>query len=184
MARAGDLSNFEFIKDVSLRENLDRTFDHILELISLSESTKYNEVLKGSFRKTIIIYTASIIEALLLYILKQKKTEEECAQTKKKFVILKKFYPVEESKHIVLGEYREEKDIVHFDKLNLDQINKYCRKFQLIEESVFQRVDRVRILRNQQHLGGLSRIERGYTKTDLELVFSVAREVKKLAGNV
>lgn len=76
-------SNFAFITDPILRENLDRVFDHILELLYLSESARYNDILKSSFRKTIIIYTASIIEGLLLYTLKQKKTEEECAQEKK-----------------------------------------------------------------------------------------------------
>lgn len=82
-------SNFEFIRDDALRENLDRVFDHIIELVSLAESSAYDSVLRSSFRKTVIIYTGSIIEALLLHILKVHKTEEECARSFSEFKIIK-----------------------------------------------------------------------------------------------
>lgn len=64
-------SNFSFVTDEVLRVNLDVTFRHLIELLSLSESDKYSETLKSSFRKMVIIYTASIVEALLLWILKR-----------------------------------------------------------------------------------------------------------------
>lgn len=181
MAPATTNSNFEFINDDALRENLDRAFDHILELISLSESPEYDKALRSSFRKTIIIYTASIIEALLLHILKQSKTEEECAFVKMEFEIVQNIYQIDEQKRIVLGEDKGVRERLRFDKLNLDQIMKLCREHSLINTDFFSEIDRVRALRNRQHLGGLSEIDRDYTKKDLEFVFSVAREVKIIA---
>ena len=71
------MSNFAFVTDKILRENLDVAFEHVTDLLSLSESNSYSSLAKSSFRKTIIIYTASIIEALLLYFLKKKFTEKD-----------------------------------------------------------------------------------------------------------
>ncbi len=186
MARQRQISNFDFVRDDVLRENLDKVFDHIVELISLSESSSYDRVLKSSFRKTVIIYTASIIEALLLHILKESKAEEECASVniEKKFRVEKWIYEVDEAKWIVLGESREERPKVRFEKMNLDNINKFCKEFNLIPEKLSSDVEKVRDLRNRQHLGGLSKVDRTYTKRDLEYVFSVARKVKKQARKV
>lgn len=174
-------SNFAFIKDRNLRENIDIVFDHIVELVSLSESNQYNEVIKSSFCKTIIIYTASIIEALLLYILQQKKSEEEYAQSKKSFKIEKVLYKVDEKKRIVLGAEVEEKEKFSFKKINLGQINKLCKEKGFIKEELFKDIDSVRELRNRQHIGLLSEVDKDYTKKDLEFVFSVANKVKNLA---
>jgi len=176
-------SNFGFIQDINLRENLDIVFDHIIVLISLSESEKYGHVLKSSFRKTIIIYTASIIEALLLYILKQNKTEAECALTKRNFKIIEDIYRIDKNKKIVLGEEVEEKEKFSFNKINLDQIKKLCKDHALITEILAKEIDTVRDLRNRQHLGGLSSVDRDYSKKDLEFVFFVAGKVKRLVKN-
>ena len=60
------MSNFAFIDDEVLKTNLDIAFDHIIELITISDSD-FKPLLISSFRKTIIILMASIIEALLLW---------------------------------------------------------------------------------------------------------------------
>ena len=177
-------SNFAFIADAVLRSNLDRTFDHIVELVSLSESPKYDELLKSSFRKTTIIFTASIVEALLLFILKKQKTEKECAQLRTSFKVLKELYRIDERKRIVLGEDRHEREKFSFNKLNLDQINKLCRDHKIIADTLYKNIDNVRILRNRQHLGGLDQVDQDYTAKDLEFVFSVAREIKLLVEHV
>jgi len=139
-------------------------------------------VLKSSFRKTIIIYTASIIEALLLFHLRQRTTEEECAQDRREFCIAKNIYEIDSVNMIVLGEWRLRKDKIRFDKLNLDQINRLCKDYKLIGGELHQKIDRVRLLRNRQHLGTLQYIDRDYTKADIEFIFSVAKNVKQLVN--
>jgi hypothetical protein len=181
MVRIQEESNFEFVDDAILRGNLDRIFDHILELLLLSESSSYDPVLKGSFRQTIIIYTASIIEGLLLYALGQKKTEKDCAREKKVFSITKEIYQIDSTHRIVLVEDRVELDVVKFAKINLDQLNKLCKEYDVIENTLYERVDKVRALRNRQHLGSLQDVDSEYSARDLEFVFSVAREVKRIA---
>lgn len=68
------MSHFIFIGDKILRKNLDIALDYIVELIALSKSKSYKDkpVLISSFRKSIVIHTASIIEASLFWKLKQK----------------------------------------------------------------------------------------------------------------
>lgn len=177
-------THFATIKDKVLCTNLDRVFDHILTLIPLSESTSYEEIVKSSFCKTIIIYTASIIEALLLYILKQNKTEQECARVKAEFKILLEIYKIDDTKRIVLGEDIEGKEKLKFNKINLGQINDLCLDHGIIDKNMYKNIDKVRYLRNSQHLGSLSGIDRSYTKEDLKFVFDVAKQVKATASSL
>ena len=72
-------SNFPFIDNPVLRKNIDEAFDHILTLLPFTESEDYNEPAKSAFRKTIIIYTASIVEALLFYVLDTEFTDDDIA---------------------------------------------------------------------------------------------------------
>lgn len=173
-------SNFSFINDEILRENLDIAFNHLIELTYLCETPKYNSVLKSSFRKTTIIYTASIIEALLLWLLKKNTHGVNLKKETKIFQISKDIYKINSEEKIVLGKEVIKIEQIKFSKLNLGEINSLCRNSGLITDKVFKDVDRVRELRNRQHIGNLEVVEKDYTKTDLEFVFSVARVVKNL----
>lgn len=174
-------SSFPFVTDEVLRANLDSTFRHLVELFTLSESAKYSDAIKSSFRKTTIIYTASVIEALLLWMLKRSKCEEELAKRQTIFAVAKVIYEINPVERIVLGREEQKTEKFRFDKLNLDQVNALCKEHGIISESVFKDVDEVRKLRNRLHISTLAAVEQDYTKKDLEFVFSVARTVKNLA---
>ena len=165
-------SRFAFVEDSVTRTHLDRAFELIVELVTLSEARSYTNELKSSFRKTIIIYTASIIEAELLLALRSATNETDCGECRE--VIGETLYEISDMKRIVLVEMKFSP--IKFSKLNLDQINKLCKSKNLINAELSKRIDVVRDLRNRQHLGSLSEIEVMYTKQDLELIFSVAKE--------
>ncbi|MFZ2969553.1 MAG: hypothetical protein WA063_00230 [Minisyncoccia bacterium] len=177
-------SNFSFISDSILRKNLDIVFDHIIELISVSESNKYEDTIISSFRKTIIIYTATIIEAILLWKLKEKvKGNDIELKEDWKYKDVRKIHILKESplEKIIWCKRKMETEKKKFSKLNLVEINKLCKKYKIITDSDFENVDKVRDLRNRLHIGGLKKIEEGYTKNDLEFVFGVAKRTKELA---
>ena len=44
-------SNFPFVKNEILRQNLDEAFDHILTLLPFTESVTYNEAAKALFER-------------------------------------------------------------------------------------------------------------------------------------
>ena len=176
------MSNFSFIHDTVLQSNLDKAFEHIVDLLTLSESESYKNkfALVSSLRKTIIIHTASIIEALLLWQLKKlistKKFEMSDEWKYFNVVIL---YQANNSLEVIAGKRRKEKkDIDHLDFLRITDI---CLKNNVLNsEKLRDEIDRVRILRNRLHIGGLVEVEKEYTKKDLEFCFQVADKIKKL----
>lgn len=71
------MSNFPFISNSILQENLDNAFQHVLDLLILINSGDYDKISRNSFRKSTIICTASIIEALLFVLLKNNLSEKD-----------------------------------------------------------------------------------------------------------
>lgn len=178
------MSSFSFIADDTLRTNLDTAFDHINELVAVSESETYREkpVQISSFRKTIIIHIAAIIEALLLWKLKQvvvsKKVELE---DEWKYLDLKVLHKINDSEQVVAGRRKKVKGKI--DKLDFLHITRLCVKHKILKSTRLEKdIDRVRTYRNRQHLGGLREIERDYSKTDLEFCFSVAERVRTVVS--
>ncbi|MDO8659402.1 MAG: hypothetical protein Q7K54_02260 [Candidatus Parcubacteria bacterium] len=173
------MSHFDFISNQTLRNNLDIAFDHVLTLIPFSESKSYRKLAKSSFRKTIIIYTASIIEALLFNQVHEKCSENDLTLYKWELENPKELHEIDDKHKIIGGDYVFKPTVLKLDKINLGIINKLLLEKKLINEDLFEKIDKVRILRNDQHFG-THQVIKEYTKTDLEFVFSVAKDVKKL----
>ncbi len=175
------MSKFGFIKHKVLQENLDVTFKHILDLISSLDDRKYNKLSRSSFRKTIIIHTASIVEALLFYLLKESFSEKDLEKSEWRFEYNKKneLFQVNKNHKIVAGNYKEIRKNIDFKKLNLGQINDLLYEKKIISKTIYKKVDKVRDLRNDQHLSR-HKIIKDYSKKDIEFVFSVAKEVKDI----
>lgn len=174
------MSNFPFISENILRSNLDMAFDHIVDLLTLSHSEQYKNktILVSSLRKTIIIHTASIIEALLLWKLKETcQAEKVKLDNEWKYLDIKVLHHIEDGYEIIAGSRKkEEKDL---DKLDFLRITDLCEKYRVLKTKALREdIDKVRVLRNRLHIGGLSEMEKEYRKEDLEFCFNVAKRVK------
>lgn len=170
-------SNFGFIANDILRQNLDESFDHIVVLLPLIESGSYSDAASNAFRKTCIIYTASIIEALLFHILDTQLSDEDLTDYSWKLSDKKILHIVDESYKIVAGDYKKVGKLLDKEKLNLGMICSILKDKEIIKEPLFSKIDEIRILRNGQHIGAHTSIIE-YTKEDLENAFSVASDVK------
>lgn len=170
-------SNFSFVKDPVLRQNLDDAFDHIVILLPFSESKTYNDVAKSSFRKTMIIYTASIIEALLFHIIDTELDEKGLTTSSWNLVNKKTLHDVDNSHKIVAGDYKMKVERMKKDKLNLGQICDILKERGILSEPLFGQVDAIRVLRNSQHIGPTKKVK-SFSEADLENAFSVASDVK------
>ena len=178
------MKQYSFISDKILSGNLDITSEHILELMSISESLAYQneKILLSSFRKTIIIHTASIIEALLLWKLKKEiKHNTVILSNEWKYTEIKKLHKISDDEYIVGA--NKKREIKRLDKLDFFRIIDVCSKHKIINNSLKNKLNKVRTLRNRLHVGGLVEIEKEYKKSDLEFVFSVAKEIKILCQN-
>lgn len=173
------MSHFGFIKNKSLKDNLDVAFDHILTLIPLSTSNSYSSLEKSSFRKTIIIYTASIVEAILFNLVCEKCKKEDLTSSMWELNNFRVIYKINDKHKIVAGDYVLKSNVLKLDKINLGIINKLLYDKKLIDKSLYDKVDQVRLLRNEQHFG-THQIVKEYTPKDLEFVFSIAKDVKLL----
>lgn len=178
------MSNFAFVSDKVLQSNLDISFAHIVDLLALSESDQYKgkDVLVSSLRKTIIIHTASIIEALLLWKLKQVcKAKRVELDTEWRYFNLKIIQSITASEEIIAGfRKKEQKDI---DRIDFYRITDLCQKYKIIKtKKLKEDIDKVRELRNRMHIGGLSELEKEYSRHDLEFCFNIAKKIKNLTS--
>ncbi len=175
------MSHFPFIQNSVLKSNLDLVFEHIIDLLALSESETYEgkKTLVSSLRKTIIIHTASIIEALLLWKLKQACDKNIVALDDEwRYINICVLWKVNHSREVIAGTRQKVKKSV--DKLDFLHLTRQCLKCKIINDLEFKDIDKVRILRNKMHLGGLAELEKEYTRKDLEFCFKVAKKVKKI----
>lgn len=174
-------SQFAFIQNNEiLRNNLNQVFDHILVLLPFTESKTYDSVAKSSFRKTIIIHTASIIEALLFYMLDNKFSDKDITKFYSHWKLKNEhiLYTISKSHKIICGNYEKiPGNIKKKTKMNLGQIVNFLKENKLLDEKLFAKVSSVRKLRNDQHIGAHQNVKT-YSSKDLEDSFSVAREIK------
>ena len=178
------VSDFSFIRNEILRQNLEEAFDHILTLLPFTESVTYDETAKSAFRKTIIIYTASIVEALLYHVFDKEFSDDKVKEYYANLEIfdIKVLYEIDESNQIIAGNFRKVLGKEVKEKMNLGQIMNFLKDNKVISKSLFEKADEIRKLRNEQHIGTHSQVK-SYTKGDLEKAFSVAREIKEFVKN-
>jgi len=168
---------FDFVEDEVLRGNLERVSSHITNLRLLALSDTYPRQERSNFRKTVIIYTAAQLEAVLLWYIKQHKTEQECATVERMFRVDQHIYQLSDEERIVRGSDVSKQQKFKFQNVNLAQLVHLCQHFGLISTSLASRVQEVRKLRNRQHIGGLEIIDKDYTDEDVGFALRVSEEV-------
>ena len=174
-------TNFSKIKDSVLRKNLDIVFNYVLILFTLSEAKKYDAIIKSSFRKSVVIYTSSIIEAMILYLLKQKiKSEKIILSNEWKYFNIVPIHKISNNptEEVISGFRKNE--IKNIESIDFYRMNDLCLKHKSIDEELFNEVNEARKLRNRLHIGGLKEVERNFNSSDLKFIFMVAEKVKNL----
>lgn len=170
---------FSYIKDENLRKHMWDALRYVTENIILLE--QWNHKLKwveSIFYKTCILYTSSIIEAHLNYCLIELWNETYAWDWKYKDI--KKLHSYQEDwKEIELIWCKRFKEIKKFtDYTDFSVLNKFSfRNAELYWEDLFDKIDKVRVLRNKVHLMKLEDIDRKFTKKQMNEVFDTASEL-------
>ena len=172
-------SHFPFVKNIILQKNLDEAFEHIVTLLPFTESSTYDQVAKSAFRKTIIIYTASVVEALLFHLLDEKISSDEIAEYYSHWELQDRtnLHTVSETHIVVAGQYKKVLGEGRKEKLNLAQINAILKEKKMLPKTLFDKVEILKTLRNEQHISTHKEVKT-YSKNDLEKAFSIASAVK------
>lgn len=178
------MNNFDFVSSATLRSNINQTYELILELVFITESEDYldRKSLVSSLRKTAVIHTASVIEALLLW--KFKKTYRAETTTIEEEWIYKDIHTIhklnDSDEELIWCKRKNiEKKVERLDFLHLIRL---CEKHAILEnKQLIKNINKVREMRNKLHIGNLLEIDNKYEPADLEFCFSVLEKVRKLA---
>jgi hypothetical protein len=177
------MSDFDFVSDTTLRSNIEEVNDLIFELLIRSVSTDYQDKprLVSSLRKTIIIHTATIVEAVLLWKLKQFHSSNEISLDDEwDYKDIHHIHDLSNSSEQIVWCKRK---LVkkRLDRLDFLHITRLCEKHAILRgDRLIADVNRIRELRNKLHIGGLTEIDQEYKSKDLEFCFSVLKRTKRL----
>jgi len=172
---------FPEIKDNILRKNLDIVFNYVLILLTLSESKEYSAVIKSSFRKSVVIYISSIIEAMILYLLKQKIKDKKVILSEEwKYFNIVSIYQISDNPYEEVISGIRKNEVKDINRIDFYRMNDICLNHKIIGKGLFNKLNKARKLRNRLHIGGLRAVERNFHQKDLEFIFKVAEKVKKI----
>lgn len=174
---------FAFIKDKTLRENLNQVFTDITDFASIMYS--YNENIQNNFSRAIILYTSAIVEALMHYIVEKKVTSlelDECEWCYDGEPHVCHRYKDDKGREIqIIAGKRFKKNKKITKNTQFKQINCIALSKKIITKSLYEEVDKMRALRNRIHLTSLEDIEKKYSKQNLNEAFETARKVVEIA---
>ena len=163
------MRDFDFIGDPLLRERIKGVRSDLTALGGLLKNESKSDV-KSCLRKTMIIYVASIIEALLLWKLKKEIISDRVTLSNEwKYLDLKKFYETDEFE-LIAGKRKQETRKI--SELDFNRMIDVCEKYRAVKgEKLIKDLHKVRKLRNELHIGGIATIRKIYTQNDLKFVF-------------
>ena len=165
---------FYFIENNILQSNLAISINYIFFLLTVQEKIKPKGSLQHSNYKTIILYCASIIESLLLYILKEYDRKKLLKKNILNFewkYDTQILHKINENEEIIAGS-RSKKYFTLNDNLQFQSINRIAHKSNILNKNLFQKAEKLRKQRNQIHLTGLRSYSDYFDQNDLNQAFN------------
>lgn len=170
---------FNFIKSPILKENIAINMQYIVFLLSIEAEYELPGAVTYSTFKTIILFTASIIESLIHHklseLVAEKKIKEDQIMSKeKKYPCIKELHKISTNERIC-----GVREIINSKKLSDDtdfcELNRAAKRCELFTEDIFRKAEKIRTMRNRIHPYGLKEVDDKYKKQDIDDVFSMAR---------
>jgi len=171
-----DSKKFSFIKDENLKTNISIVAQNITFLYSLVKSYDLPGPITYSTNKTIIIYIASMIEALLIYGIKSKISLEDIKESKIKKVKDKKLiHRLDKKSRIIWG--KEIESCKDWSNLSLQDLNRIAKREEIIDKDFFLECEDLRKKRNKIHISSLKNEDDFIESTDLEKALWLLGEI-------
>lgn len=170
-------SRFAYIDDDNLRKHMWDAMEFIADLLTVSD--RFPNDKKNYFYKTCILYSASLIESNIHFcILKLWFTEYKSSNWSYK--LIKELHVCDD--WIKIMSWKREKEMISINwTIDFNVLNSFAYKTAWIyNENMFNKIDKIRKLRNQIHLMKLEDIDRTFSQNQLNEVFDTSRELFKL----
>lgn len=175
-----DLKNnrFAFINNEILKENIAIKMQHVVFLLSLEEEYELPGAVIYSAFKTIILFTAAIIESLINYklhelIASKRINEADIMDKEEKYPVCKEIYSISVTESIC-GVKKVVKSKKLSDRTDFIELNRAAKRCGLFPQSIFEKAEKIRDMRNRIHPYGLKEIDDGYTKEEINEIFLMA----------
>jgi hypothetical protein len=133
---------------------------------------------RSGYYKAAIVIAASIVEALAYKILEKNKILEmplEDWECKNSHLLPENFVVSSGSRLSICERIQQKFLLTKFT--DFKKVNEICLKLKLFSKKFFNKIEKVRKLRNKIHIQGLDAIDRSYRKKELEFVSSVINEL-------
>lgn len=171
-------NRFLFINNEVLRTNLAIALKYITFLTSLEAELKLPGTMVYTIYKDIIIYTSSIVESCLNYTLNElihhKKIKASCIPFEWKDDKCVELYSITKSKKIY-GVIRHKKFENINNKTQFKTINEIAYKAKVINKTIFNDLETLRLKRNHIHLTSLDIADVFYDKDDVNQSFKITK---------
>ena len=172
---------FDFVKDDILRENIAINMQYVIFLYSLEREYELPGATTYSAFKTIILYTASIIESLINYKLKElikegKIESSEIMTIEEKYIHIANLHVIS-SEEKICGVRKVKRYKQLDDKTIFLDLNRAAKRCNLFNEQLFKKSEKLRKMRNKIHLATLTEIDNKYSQSDIDNVFEIAKDV-------
>ncbi len=171
-------NRFSFVQNKILRENIAIKMQYIVFLVSLEEEYELPGAVTYSTFKTIIIFTASIIEALINYKLHQliekgRIDEKKIMKKEKKLSMIKEFQKISDTEEIC-GIKQTTKTKKLSEKIDFHELNRTAKRSGLFTDEVFTKAETIRKTRNRIHPYALKEVDDKYSKDEINNIFAMA----------
>lgn len=180
-------NRFSFVENKVLRENIAIQMQYIVFLVSLEEEYELPGAVTYSTFKTIIIFTAAIVESLINYKLHEmvecgRCEPENIFENEEKDSDEKLLYKISESEKIIALK-RVIKPGKLTDESKMIELNRAAKRCGLLTEPLFKKAEAIRTMRNKIHPFALKKIDDQYSKADINEVFKMTAEIVKRIEN-
>lgn len=146
--------------------------------VQVGHAEKVKTRARSGYYKSAIILAAAIVEALAYKILEKNNYMEMPLEDWKctKSNLLSTDYRSKNNERLSICE-RTQPEFKLTKQTDFKKVNEICLSLGLFSKRLFNKIEKIRHLRNKIHIQGLSDLDRSYTKHELEFISSVMNQL-------
>lgn len=139
---------------------------------------------RSGYYKSAIMLASAIVEALAYKVLEQNNSLEmplenwQCVRSS----LLREQYKSDKGERLSICE-RIQPKFKLTRQTDFKKVNEVCLDLKLFPKKLFNKIEKVRKLRNKIHIQGLSDIDRSYRKSELEFISSAMNDLLGIIKN-
>jgi len=170
---------FSFVADDALRANLALHLQYVSFLNLLAHEYDLPGGVRYSLYKTIIVFTASIVEGMLVYKLRNLVDEkaikiENLFEGSVRYEEIKNLWQISDCEYVI-GAKKIFCQPAFPNAPKFQDFIRVAKRIKLFDDALFKKADRLKILRNRIHLDGLEDVDDKYEEKDIEEAFESAK---------